>query len=81
MKRIATDTLDVAYFEYGSSNASPVILLHGFPYDPHAYDEAATRIAATGKRCIVPFLRGYWPPASWRRPRSGLVSKPRSASI
>ena len=61
MKRIQTSLLDIAYFETGPADGSPVILLHGFPYDAHAYDEAAARIASAGKRCIVPFLRGYGP--------------------
>ncbi len=59
MKRIATDTLDIAYLESGLADRPAVILLHGFPYDVHAYDEAAARIAAAGRRCIVPYLRGY----------------------
>jgi pimeloyl-ACP methyl ester carboxylesterase len=35
------------------------VLLHGFPYDVHAYDEVAPRLAAAGCRVIVPYLRGY----------------------
>ena len=61
MKRIAAGALDVAYLETGPADGAPVILLHGFPYDAHAYDEAAILLAAAGKRCIVPFLRGYGP--------------------
>ena len=37
------------------------MLLHGFPYDAHAYDEVAPRLAAAGCRVIVPYLRGYGP--------------------
>ena len=61
MKHIATDTLDIGYLEFGPADGTPVILLHGFPYDAHAYDQAAERLAAAGRRCIVPFLRGYGP--------------------
>ena len=61
MKHISTDTLDIGYLELGPANGPPVILLHGFPYDAHAYDDAAERLAAAGRRCIVPFLRGYGP--------------------
>lgn len=61
MKRISTNTLDIAYFETGPGDGSPVILLHGFPYDAHAYHQATVKLAAAGKRCIVPFLRGYGP--------------------
>lgn len=59
MKTIAAGVLDVAYRDIGPSNGSPVLLLHGFPYDIHAYDEAASQLAAAGRRCIVPYLRGY----------------------
>ncbi len=31
--------LNVSYFEAGSRKGLPVILLHGFPYDIHAYKE------------------------------------------
>jgi pimeloyl-ACP methyl ester carboxylesterase len=31
----------------------------GSPYDAHAYDGVASNLAASGHRCIVPFLRGY----------------------
>ncbi len=61
MKRIVAGALDVAYLEAGPPDGAPVILLHGFPYDAHAYDDAAQRLAAAGRRCIVPFLRGYGP--------------------
>ena len=61
MKHVATDTLDIAYFEIGPADGPPIILLHGFPYDAHAYDEAAEKLGVAGKRCIVPFLRGYGP--------------------
>ena len=59
MKHVAAGVLDVAYLETGSPDGAPVILLHGFPYDVHAYDEVAERLAAAGRRCIVPYLRGY----------------------
>jgi pimeloyl-ACP methyl ester carboxylesterase len=38
-----------------------VILLHGFPYSPRAYDQIAPALAAEGYRVIVPYLRGYGP--------------------
>jgi len=37
----------------------PVLLLHGFPYDIHSFDEVAANLAAAGCRVIVPFVRGY----------------------
>lgn len=73
MKRIVAGVLDIAYLETGPADGPPVILLHGFPYDVHAYTAASEILAAAGRRCIIPFLRGYGPtrfldPAT---PRSG----------
>jgi pimeloyl-ACP methyl ester carboxylesterase len=59
MKTIVAGVLDIAYYESGRVDGAPVILLHGFPYDAHAYDAVAAKLAAAGRRCIVPFLRGY----------------------
>ena len=73
MKYIDAGSLNVAYLEAGPPNGIPVILLHGFPYDVHAYDAVSVRLAAAGRRCIVPYLRGYGPTAflSSQTPRSG----------
>jgi pimeloyl-ACP methyl ester carboxylesterase len=38
-----------------------VLLMHGFPYDIHAYVDVAPQLAAQGCRVIVPYLRGYGP--------------------
>src|SRR5437773_12106647 len=54
-----TPTLEIAYDAYGPEDGSPVILLHGFPDDAHAYDTVAPPLAATGHRVLVPYLRGY----------------------
>lgn len=61
-----TETVDagvlrIAYEEYGSSEGWPCIMGHGFPYDVHAYAEAAPLLAKAGARVIVPYLRGYGP--------------------
>ena len=56
-----TPSLNIAYEEHGPSTGDPVILLHGFPYSPRAYDEIAPVLAAKGYRIIVPYLRGYGP--------------------
>ena len=61
VKHVHAGVLDVAYLESGSADGPPVILLHGFPYDVHSYDAAGERLAAAGRRVIVPFLRGYGP--------------------
>jgi len=65
--------LRVAYAEHGDPAGRPVVLLHGFPYDVHAYDGVAPLLAAHGLRVIVPHLRGYGPTRfrSDATPRSG----------
>ena len=60
-KTVATPLLDLAYEESGADSATPVILLHGFPYDPRCYDEVADHLAKIGHRVLVPYLRGYGP--------------------
>jgi pimeloyl-ACP methyl ester carboxylesterase len=47
--------------------------MHGFPYDPRAYDEVVAPLVAAGFRAIVPYLRGYGPTRflSAETPRSG----------
>ena len=59
MKTITAGVLDVAYRDIGPADGAVVILLHGFPYDVHAYDEVTERLVGAGRRCIVPFLRGF----------------------
>src|SRR5580700_1388241 len=61
MKRLRTATLEIAYEESGPVTGRPVILLHGFPDDVHAYDGVAPPLAARGSRVFVPYLRGYGP--------------------
>ena len=71
--RVRSDMLDIAYEDSGPSAARPVILLHGFPYDPRAFDEVVTILNAAGLRTVVPYLRGYGPTRflSSATPRSG----------
>ncbi len=70
---IDTDVLRVCYAEHGDPAGQPVVLLHGFPYDTHAYDSVAPLLAGRGMRAIVPYLRGYGPTRflSNQTPRSG----------
>ncbi|MBV5317011.1 MAG: alpha/beta hydrolase [Desulfobulbaceae bacterium] len=73
VKQVETSVLSIAYEEHGAPNGPPVVLLHGFPYDIHAYDEVVPPLAAAGCRVIVPYLRGYGPThfLSAATPRSG----------
>ncbi|MEM5315404.1 alpha/beta hydrolase [Paraburkholderia sp. JHI869] len=61
LKHIETELLDIAYDEEGDANGWPVVLLHGFPYDIHAYNEVTPRLISQGARVITPYLRGYGP--------------------
>lgn len=61
MNSIRTPILEIAYRETGPHDGPPVILLHGFPDDIHAYDRVAPALAAGGWRVLVPYLRGYGP--------------------
>ena len=58
---VRTTLLDVAYETHGPVDGEPVILLHGFPYDPRGYDDIAPVLAERGYRVLVPYLRGYGP--------------------
>jgi pimeloyl-ACP methyl ester carboxylesterase len=47
----------------GPPDGDAVVLLHGFPQDGTAYDDVAARLAAAGRRVLVPDQRGYSPGA------------------
>ncbi|MCE9578053.1 MAG: alpha/beta hydrolase [Deltaproteobacteria bacterium] len=59
IKQIDAGLLNVGYVDEGPASGPPVILLHGWPYDIHAFVEVVPRLAAAGYRVIVPHLRGY----------------------
>ena len=72
-RHVRTSVLDVAYVEEGPPDGDVVVLLHGWPYDIHSYDDVVPRLTAAGRRVVVPYLRGHGPttfldPAT---PRSG----------
>jgi len=73
LKRVRTPTLEIAYEESGPPDGAPVLLMHGFPYDPRAYDAVVPLLVAAGCRVVVPYLRGYGPTRflSADTPRSG----------
>ena len=72
-RQLAAGVLDMAIHEDGPADGPPVLLMHGFPYDIHAYAEVAPLLAARGCRVVVPYLRGFGPTrfASAATPRSG----------
>jgi pimeloyl-ACP methyl ester carboxylesterase len=73
LKQVDAGVLNVTYDDGGDAAGLPVFLLHGFPYDIHAYDEVIALLAAQGCRVITPYLRGYGPTRflSADTPRSG----------
>ena len=73
LQTITAGVLDIAWYEAGPADGPPVFLMHGFPYDIHAYAEVAPLLAAAGCRVIVPYLRGFGPTRfrSDGTPRSG----------
>lgn len=72
-KTIDAGVLSIAYREFGPTDGWPCILLHGFPFDLHAYTDSAPKLAEAGARVITPWLRGYGPTRflSEKTPRSG----------
>jgi pimeloyl-ACP methyl ester carboxylesterase len=59
LKQIDAGVLNIGYAEAGPTDAPPVILLHGWPYDIHSYVDVTPLLASTGYRVIVPYARGY----------------------
>ena len=73
IRTVRTPVLEIAYHEVGDPSGFPVILLHGFPDDAHAYDGVAPILAKAGYRSLAVYLRGYAPTQFLDR------SKPRTA--
>ena len=61
VKTVRSHILDIGYHESGDAAGFPVILLHGFPDDAHAYDGVAPALAKAGYRALAVYLRGYGP--------------------
>jgi pimeloyl-ACP methyl ester carboxylesterase len=70
---VSGGVLEIAYEDVGPADGTPVVLLHGFPYDIHAFDEVTPLLVARGCRVVAPYLRGYGPTRflSAETPRSG----------
>jgi pimeloyl-ACP methyl ester carboxylesterase len=70
---VEAGVLSVASLRQGPRDGWPVVLLHGFPYDVHAYDEVSPLLAAAGADVVTPWLRGYGPTRflAATTPRSG----------
>ena len=59
VKQVDAGVLDVGYVEAGPIDGPAAILLHGWPYDIHSFDEVTPRLASAGFHVIVPYARGY----------------------
>ena len=56
-RRVDTNGITLNIAEQG--NGPLVILLHGFPYDIHAYKDVSNKLISSDHRIIIPYLRGY----------------------
>jgi pimeloyl-ACP methyl ester carboxylesterase len=59
VKQIDAGALNVGYVDAGPADGPAVLLLHGWPYDIHSFDEVVPLLTDAGCRVIVPYLRGY----------------------
>ena len=59
IKQIDAGVLNVGYAESGPANGPVVLLLHGWPYDIHAFVDVAPTLASAGYRVLIPHRRGY----------------------
>ena len=59
IKFVKTNILNIAYEESGPDKGFPIILLHGFPYDPRSWDKVVPGLISEGFKVLVPYLRGY----------------------
>jgi pimeloyl-ACP methyl ester carboxylesterase len=61
VRTVRTPILEIAYHDSGDPGGFPIILLHGFPDDAHAYDSVSPILAKAGYRPLAVYLRGYAP--------------------
>ena len=60
-RTIRTGRLEIGFLDEGEGRAGTAVLIHGWPDDPHGWDEVAGRLAAAGWRVVRPWLRGWGP--------------------
>lgn len=59
-KSVETADLHIVYEEGGISNGTPVLLLHGWPYDVRSYDSVRDLLIKDNKfRILIPYIRGH----------------------
>jgi pimeloyl-ACP methyl ester carboxylesterase len=54
-----TSLLRIAYRVEGPTDGRPVLLLHGWPDDPRAWERVSPALNAAGFRTYAPWLRGF----------------------
>ena len=59
VRQVDAGDLSVGLWDEGPRDGPVVVLLHGFPYDIHAYEAVTDRVVERGCRVLVPYLRGY----------------------
>ena len=59
LQQIDAGVLNVATSKQAPQMDRPAILLHGWPYDVHSFNEVGPRLASAGFRVIVPYARGF----------------------
>lgn len=59
VRQVDAGVLSVGYVDAGPVDGAPVVLLHGWPYDIHAFAEVTPILTSAGHRVVVPYLRGY----------------------
>jgi pimeloyl-ACP methyl ester carboxylesterase len=79
-KSVDTPTLSIGYLESGNPAGFPIILLHGFPDDVHAFDDVTPALVKAGHRVLTPYLRGFGPtrfrdPASLRMAEQAAIGQ------
>lgn len=57
--QIDAGPLSIGYVDIGRISGRPLILLHGWPYDIHAFADVVPLLADAGFRVIIPYLRGF----------------------
>ena len=60
VRHVDAGVLSIGYDDHGPTDAPAVVLLHGFPYDAHAYDDVVPLLVNEGQRVVVPYLVGAY---------------------
>ena len=61
LRELKTPTLRLAYEDSGPQQGEPLLLVHGWPDSPRAWDKVLPSLHAAGYRTLAPYLRGYGP--------------------